>query len=104
MDNHQKNFSWISSFPKTVYITDVGPRDGLQNESKTKIIPAQIKVELIKKLRQSGLKKIECGSFVSPKWVCMYVCIICIHICNLNHIINIQRYLKWQTVVKCLIF
>ena len=70
LDDHKKNFSWISSFPKTAYITDVGPRDGLQNESKAKIIPAQVKVELINKLKQAGLKKIECGSFVSPKWVC----------------------------------
>eukprot|EP00486_Rosalina_sp_Unknown_P002160 CAMPEP_0201568858 /NCGR_PEP_ID=MMETSP0190_2-20130828/10161_1 /ASSEMBLY_ACC=CAM_ASM_000263 /TAXON_ID=37353 /ORGANISM="Rosalina sp." /LENGTH=318 /DNA_ID=CAMNT_0047990477 /DNA_START=236 /DNA_END=1192 /DNA_ORIENTATION=+ len=53
--------------PKTAYITDVGPRDGLQNESK--LIPAQVKVELINKLKQAGLKNIECGSFVSAKWV-----------------------------------
>lgn len=69
VDNHQKNFSWLSSLPKQVYITDVGPRDGLQNESSTTIIPVQVKVELINKLKQAGLKKIECGSFVSPNAV-----------------------------------
>eukprot|EP01084_Bolivina_argentea_P170055 294691_1 len=69
MEDHHKEFSWISSFPKMVHITDVGPRDGLQNESKDKIIPATVKVELIEKLKQAGLKKIECGSFVHPKWV-----------------------------------
>eukprot|EP01083_Nonionella_stella_P290006 986803_1 len=69
LDDHHKNFSWIQSFPKTAYITDVGPRDGLQNESKDHIIPTEVKVELIQKLQTAGIKKIECGSFVSAKWV-----------------------------------
>lgn len=46
---------------------EVGPRDGLQNEKQ--IIPTAAKVALIDTLAQSGLKHIEIGSFVSPKWV-----------------------------------
>eukprot|EP01084_Bolivina_argentea_P170060 294698_1 len=66
---HQQ-FSWISALPLKVQITDVGPRDGLQNEScNNNIIPTDIKIELINKLKESGMKKIECGSFVSPKAV-----------------------------------
>ena len=49
----------------TVY--EVGPRDGLQNE--TKIIPTADKVALIDCLSKSGLTKIEATSFVSAKWV-----------------------------------
>mmetsp|Transcript_42057 Transcript_42057/g.108231 ORF Transcript_42057/g.108231 Transcript_42057/m.108231 type:complete len:282 (+) Transcript_42057:120-965(+) len=50
-----------------VRIVEVGPRDGLQNEVQAIIPP--VKIELIKRLRQAGLKSIEVGSFVSPKWV-----------------------------------
>lgn len=50
-----------------VRIVEVGPRDGLQNEKK--IIPLATKLELIKKLAQTGLRDIEAGSFVAPKWV-----------------------------------
>lgn len=56
----------ISSF-STVRIVEVGPRDGLQNE--TKIITTAVKLKFIQKLRESGLKTIEVTSFVSPKWV-----------------------------------
>lgn len=55
------------SIPKKVHIIEVGPRDGLQNETQT--LSAALRVELIERLAQSGLKKIEVGSFVSPKWV-----------------------------------
>jgi len=55
------------SFPKRVKIVEVGPRDGLQNEAVT--VPAEIKVELVEKLVDAGLPVIECGAFVSPKWV-----------------------------------
>ena len=54
-------------FPQTVKIVEVGPRDGLQNESVT--VPAEIKVQLVDKLSDAGLHAIECGAFVSPKWV-----------------------------------
>ena len=70
----------------------MGPRDGLQNESKDKIIPAQVKVELINKLRQSGLKKIECGSFVSAKWVCMYYIYLSFVILKIAENINNNKY------------
>ncbi len=48
-------------------IFEVGPRDGLQNEPG--IVPIEAKVKLIEALVASGLRHIECGSFVSPKWV-----------------------------------
>ena len=50
-----------------VKIVEVGPRDGLQNESK--ILPTTAKLMFINLLRESGLKTIEATSFVSPKWV-----------------------------------
>jgi len=55
------------SFPQQVKIVEVGPRDGLQNESVT--VPAEIKVQLVEKLADAGLRVIESGAFVSPKWV-----------------------------------
>ncbi|MCP4327365.1 MAG: hydroxymethylglutaryl-CoA lyase [Alphaproteobacteria bacterium] len=55
------------SLPVQVKIVEVGPRDGLQNESQT--VPTAIKVELIARLADAGLTTIEVGSFVSPKWV-----------------------------------
>ena len=48
-------------------MVEVGPRDGLQNEPGQ--ISTQVKVELINRLANSGLKVIEAASFVSPKWV-----------------------------------
>ena len=53
--------------PKAVRVVEVGPRDGLQNEAKT--VPTATKVTLIERLADAGLKTIEAGSFVSPKWV-----------------------------------
>ena len=50
-----------------VRIVEVSPRDGLQNESTT--IPLETKVELIRRLAKTGLRSIEAGSFVAPKWV-----------------------------------
>lgn len=50
-----------------VKIVEVGPRDGLQNEKKS--IPLATKLELIRRLAQTGLSDIEAGSFVAPKWV-----------------------------------
>ena len=48
-----------------VRIYEVGPRDGLQNESVA--IPLDTKVELIDRLAAAGLREIEATSFVSPK-------------------------------------
>jgi len=53
--------------PKRARVVEVGPRDGLQNEAK--IVPTATKVALIERLADAGLKMIEAGSFVSPKWV-----------------------------------
>ena len=55
------------NYPTRVKLVDVGPRDGLQNE-KTQV-PAAVKVELVHRLQDAGLKEIEVTSFVSPKWV-----------------------------------
>jgi len=55
------------NFPERVKIVEVGPRDGLQNESET--VPAEVKVQLIEMLVDAGLPVVESGAFVSPKWV-----------------------------------
>ena len=52
---------------KKINIFEVGPRDGLQNIKNE--IPTNRKIELINILSTTGIKKIECGSFVSAKWV-----------------------------------
>ena len=56
----------MSAFPDSVRIVEVGARDGLQNES---LVNTQDKISLINALAQAGLKDIEAGAFVSPKWV-----------------------------------
>jgi hydroxymethylglutaryl-CoA lyase len=53
--------------PAKVKMVEVGPRDGLQNEKTP--IDAATKIALIDLLSATGLKVIEAGSFVSPKWV-----------------------------------
>ncbi|MDO8717368.1 MAG: hydroxymethylglutaryl-CoA lyase [Polaromonas sp.] len=53
--------------PTKVKLVDVGPRDGLQNEKQP--VPASVKIELVHRLQDAGLKNIEVTSFVSPKWV-----------------------------------
>ncbi|MDP2256100.1 MAG: hydroxymethylglutaryl-CoA lyase [Polaromonas sp.] len=53
--------------PAKVKLVDVGPRDGLQNEKQP--VPAAVKIELVHRLQDAGLKNIEVTSFVSPKWV-----------------------------------
>ncbi|WP_299742036.1 hydroxymethylglutaryl-CoA lyase [uncultured Tateyamaria sp.] len=50
-----------------VEIYEVGPRDGLQNEAGE--IPVADKIALVDKLSAAGFRRIECASFVSPKWV-----------------------------------
>jgi len=51
------------SLPDKVKIVEVGPRDGLQNESV--FVPTAIKIDFINYLSQTGLKFIEAGSLVS---------------------------------------
>jgi hydroxymethylglutaryl-CoA lyase len=55
------------SYPGKVKIVEVGPRDGLQNEKQ--VVPTEIKIELIERLAEAGVRVIEATSFVSPKWV-----------------------------------
>jgi|SRR5690625_245128 len=55
------------SLPDAVKIFEMGPRDGLQNEKA--IIPTAVKLELIRRLGETGLTAIEATAFVSPKWV-----------------------------------
>ena len=55
------------SLPRKVKIVEVGPRDGLQNESQP--VPASVKIELIDRLTDAGLPVVEATAFVSPKWV-----------------------------------
>jgi hydroxymethylglutaryl-CoA lyase len=50
-----------------VVITDVGPRDGLQNQPR--ILSVEQRTELIRAIAAAGVPKIEVGSFVSPKAV-----------------------------------
>jgi hydroxymethylglutaryl-CoA lyase len=57
----------MAALPSKVTLVDVGPRDGLQNEKQT--IPVEVKVELVDRLTDAGLRNIEVTSFVSPKWV-----------------------------------
>lgn len=52
-------------YPKHVTIIEVGPRDGLQNESS--FVSSKHKIELINSLSQTGLEHIEVTSFVSAK-------------------------------------
>ena len=53
-----------SGLPKAVTVYEVGPRDGLQNE--TLILPTAVKAELVKRLLNSGIPAIEVASFVRP--------------------------------------
>ncbi|MDT0581326.1 hydroxymethylglutaryl-CoA lyase [Brumicola blandensis] len=57
----------FDSLPREVQVVEVGPRDGLQNEKKN--LSVNDKIELIDALSKTGLKRIEAGSFVSPRWV-----------------------------------
>ncbi len=55
------------SIPTRVSLVDVGPRDGLQNEKQP--VPADVKIGLVHRLQDAGLREIEVTSYVSPKWV-----------------------------------
>lgn len=56
-----------AAYPSRVKLVDVGPRDGLQNEKSP--VPAAVKIELVHRLQDAGLREVEVTSFVSPKWV-----------------------------------
>ncbi|KPV45309.1 hydroxymethylglutaryl-CoA lyase [Alicyclobacillus ferrooxydans] len=53
--------------PQSVVITEVGPRDGLQNESL--FVATDKKIEWINRLSDAGFRHIEVSSFVHPKWI-----------------------------------
>lgn len=55
------------SSSKRVTLVEVGPRDGLQNESR--ILSTEDKVELVNSLAEAGFQYIEVSSFVHPKWI-----------------------------------
>ncbi|TWT07575.1 hydroxymethylglutaryl-CoA lyase [Planococcus sp. CPCC 101016] len=55
------------SLPNNATIIEVGPRDGLQNESK--LVKTENKLEFIAALQEAGIQEMELTSFVSPKWV-----------------------------------
>ena len=57
----------MDGLPSAVTIYEVGPRDGLQNEST--VVPSAMKAEFIGRLAAAGLPTIEATSFVSPKWI-----------------------------------
>jgi hydroxymethylglutaryl-CoA lyase len=50
-----------------VRMHEVGPRDGLQNEAR--VIPLAEKIALVDAVLAAGLRDVEIGSFVSPRWV-----------------------------------
>eukprot|EP01088_Endostelium_zonatum_P009516 TRINITY_DN22763_c0_g1_i2.p1 TRINITY_DN22763_c0_g1~~TRINITY_DN22763_c0_g1_i2.p1 ORF type:complete len:344 (+),score=53.78 TRINITY_DN22763_c0_g1_i2:49-1080(+) len=66
--HYAPSYSWKTvTFPTSVRIYEVGPRDGLQNEKG--LISADTKIELINRLTDAGLTQIESGSFVSAQKV-----------------------------------
>jgi len=50
-----------------LWITEVAPRDGLQNEPRP--VPTPVKVAFINALARTGVQEVEVSSFVSPRWV-----------------------------------
>ncbi len=57
----------MSDFPKSVEFREEGPREGFQIEKE--IYPIEERIELIDMLSDTGLKRIQVGSFVSPQYV-----------------------------------
>ncbi len=57
----------LPGLPAHVEIYEVGPRDGLQNEST--IVPVAVKAELVRRLMAAGLRTIELTSFVPRAWI-----------------------------------
>ncbi len=57
----------VGGLPEQVTIYEVGPRDGLQNESA--IVPVEAKAEFVRRLVAAGLPIVEATSFVHPTWV-----------------------------------
>jgi hydroxymethylglutaryl-CoA lyase len=57
----------LPPLPARARVTEVGPRDGLQNEKE--VVSTDAKVAFVEGLADAGLREIEVSSFVSPKWV-----------------------------------
>jgi hydroxymethylglutaryl-CoA lyase len=55
------------SLPSAVTVYEVGPRDGLQNESA--VVPLEVKAEFVHRLVAAGMPFVETTSFVHPRWV-----------------------------------
>lgn len=65
--NHARRRRYSAVSQSHCRIVEVGPRDGLQNIKP--FVPTATKVELIKRLVDTGLGDVEASSFVSPRWV-----------------------------------
>ena len=52
---------------KVVLIQEVGPRDGLQNE--TAVLTPEVRADLVNRLVYTGLRRVQIGSFVNPRLV-----------------------------------
>jgi hydroxymethylglutaryl-CoA lyase len=63
----QPQFEPADGVPSEITIYEVGPRDGLQNESV--IVPVEVKAEFVARLITAGLPIVEVTSFVHPRWV-----------------------------------
>ncbi|HJR61278.1 MAG TPA: hydroxymethylglutaryl-CoA lyase [Vicinamibacterales bacterium] len=57
----------MSPRPQRITVVEVGPRDGLQNESAR--IPTAAKIAFVNDLSRAGFPVVEVAAFVSPKWV-----------------------------------
>ena len=57
----------FSSLPDRVRLTEVGPRDGLQNEKV--VVDTRAKVAFLTDLVDAGLTHIEATAFVNPRWI-----------------------------------
>ena len=62
--SHVHNFA---QQPRPALLCDVTPRDGLQNEKR--VLDTATKLELVRRLVESGLRRIELTSFVNPRRV-----------------------------------
>jgi hydroxymethylglutaryl-CoA lyase len=57
----------LPGLPQRVEIYEVGPRDGLQNESS--VVPVEVKAEFVRRLAAAGLATVELTSFVPKRWI-----------------------------------
>jgi hydroxymethylglutaryl-CoA lyase len=57
----------MNSFPKSIVLEDESLRDGLQNEKRP--FSVEEKIHFIKGMEACGVRRIQVGSFVHPKWV-----------------------------------